>query len=253
MGCCAQRLSWVRHFATPWAVAHQAPLSMGLSRQEYWRGLPCPPPGGSFWPESNPEARSNPAVLQVDSLPLSHQGVPSLMYRYRNSWEHMWIDKRESKFTKEKAKLNSKHENSFKFVFGTQQQDTWYRIKHINAHQLTSIYNKETPLLMSHIISIRKGIYVFVSLCPEVNRQMAHRFSIFKIINIWVEQTHISIYSLLLSTYCGWGCKGTVKASFEGGSSHETTSFGSAYSSRELPLPPIWSLLSCIGRQIPYH
>ena len=32
-------------FATPWTVAHQAPLSMGFSRQEYWSGLPCPPPG----------------------------------------------------------------------------------------------------------------------------------------------------------------------------------------------------------------
>ena len=31
--------------ATPWAVAHQATLSMGFSRQEYWSGLPCPPPG----------------------------------------------------------------------------------------------------------------------------------------------------------------------------------------------------------------
>ena len=31
--------------ATPWTVARQAPLSMGLSRQEYWRGLPGPPPG----------------------------------------------------------------------------------------------------------------------------------------------------------------------------------------------------------------
>ena len=31
--------------ATPWTVAHQAPLSMGFSRQEYWSGLPCPPPG----------------------------------------------------------------------------------------------------------------------------------------------------------------------------------------------------------------
>ena len=30
--------------ATPWTTAHQAPRSMGLSRQEYWRGLPCPPP-----------------------------------------------------------------------------------------------------------------------------------------------------------------------------------------------------------------
>ena len=30
---------------TPWTVARQAALSMGLSRQEYWGGLPCPPPG----------------------------------------------------------------------------------------------------------------------------------------------------------------------------------------------------------------
>ena len=30
---------------TPWTVAHQAPLSMGFSRQEYWSGLPFPPPG----------------------------------------------------------------------------------------------------------------------------------------------------------------------------------------------------------------
>ena len=31
--------------ATLWTVAHQAPLSMGFSRQQYWSGLPCPPPG----------------------------------------------------------------------------------------------------------------------------------------------------------------------------------------------------------------
>ena len=38
-------LSHVRLFATPWAVAYQSPLSMGFSRQEYWSGLPFPPPG----------------------------------------------------------------------------------------------------------------------------------------------------------------------------------------------------------------
>ena len=42
---CAQVLSCVWLFATPWTVAHQAPLSMGSSRQEYWSGLPFPPPG----------------------------------------------------------------------------------------------------------------------------------------------------------------------------------------------------------------
>ena len=35
-------LNSVRLFATPWTVAHQAPLSVGFSRQEYWSGLPCP-------------------------------------------------------------------------------------------------------------------------------------------------------------------------------------------------------------------
>ena len=42
---CAYSLSPVRPFATPWPVAHQAPLSLGFSRQEYWSGLSCPPPG----------------------------------------------------------------------------------------------------------------------------------------------------------------------------------------------------------------
>ena len=38
-------LSHVQLFTTPWTVAHQLPLSMGFSRQEYWRGLPFPSPG----------------------------------------------------------------------------------------------------------------------------------------------------------------------------------------------------------------
>ena len=39
------RFSHVQLFATLWTVTHQASLSMGFSRQEYWTGLPCPPPG----------------------------------------------------------------------------------------------------------------------------------------------------------------------------------------------------------------
>ena len=42
---CAQLLGRVRLFATPWTVGHQAPLSMGFSRQEYCSGLPFLPPG----------------------------------------------------------------------------------------------------------------------------------------------------------------------------------------------------------------
>ena len=37
--------SCVQLFATLWTVAHQAPLSVGFSRREYWSGFPCPSPG----------------------------------------------------------------------------------------------------------------------------------------------------------------------------------------------------------------
>ena len=43
--CILSCFSHVQLFVTLWTVACQAPLSMGLSRQEYWSGLPCPPPG----------------------------------------------------------------------------------------------------------------------------------------------------------------------------------------------------------------
>ena len=41
---CVQWLSHVQFFEVPWTVVHQATLSMELSRQEYWSGLPFPPP-----------------------------------------------------------------------------------------------------------------------------------------------------------------------------------------------------------------
>ena len=43
MCCCLVAMS--DSFVTPWTVAHQAPLSMGFPRQEYWSGLPFPSPG----------------------------------------------------------------------------------------------------------------------------------------------------------------------------------------------------------------
>ena len=54
--------SCVELFATLWAaVALQAPLSMGLSRQEYWCGLPCPPQGDLLTQGSKPTSLMSPA------------------------------------------------------------------------------------------------------------------------------------------------------------------------------------------------
>ena len=58
-----------------WTVAHQAPLSMGFSTQEYWSGLPCPPPGDLANPEPEPASLLSPA-LQASSSPLVPPGKP---------------------------------------------------------------------------------------------------------------------------------------------------------------------------------
>ena len=52
--CVLSCYSHVWLFATPWTVAHQAPLSMGVSRQEYWSGLPRPSPGNLLTQGPNP-------------------------------------------------------------------------------------------------------------------------------------------------------------------------------------------------------
>ena len=62
--CVYKLLSHVGLFATPWTVTYQAPLSMGFSREEYWSGLPFPPPEELPDPGIKP---SSPA-LQADSL-----------------------------------------------------------------------------------------------------------------------------------------------------------------------------------------
>ena len=56
----------------------QAPLSMGFSRQKYWSGLPCPPPGDLPKPGIKPRS----SMLQADSLPSEPLGKPIFLYIY---------------------------------------------------------------------------------------------------------------------------------------------------------------------------
>ena len=65
-------LSRIRLFATPWTVAHQAPLSMGFSRQEYWSGLPFPSSGDL----PDPRIKLSSPALQADSLTSELPGKP---------------------------------------------------------------------------------------------------------------------------------------------------------------------------------
>ena len=60
--CLLSRFSHVQLFVTPWTVAHQAPLSVGFARQEYWSGLLCPPPGDLPDPGTEPTSFMSPAL-----------------------------------------------------------------------------------------------------------------------------------------------------------------------------------------------
>ena len=91
-------LSHVRLFVTPWIVAHQTPLSMGFSRQEYWSGLPCPPPGDLPNPGIRPVSLMPPALADgffTTSATWEAQGICtghlSLSTQMRAESESSWF------------------------------------------------------------------------------------------------------------------------------------------------------------------
>ena len=69
---------------TSWTVARQDPLSMEFSRQEYWSGWPCPPPGDLLDSGIRPVS----PALQTEFLPLSDWGSPlfSLVFLNQAIW-----------------------------------------------------------------------------------------------------------------------------------------------------------------------
>ena len=68
--------SHVQLFSILWTVAHQAFLSLGFPRQEYWNGLPFP----SLEVLPNAGIELKPPALQADSLLLSHRASPRLLH-----------------------------------------------------------------------------------------------------------------------------------------------------------------------------
>ena len=77
--CVLSRFCHVWLFVTLWTVAHQTPLSMEFSRQEYWSRLPCPPPEDLPNPGIKPESPVTPA-LQADSLCTEPAGKPICLW-----------------------------------------------------------------------------------------------------------------------------------------------------------------------------
>ena len=72
--CLLSSFSHIQIFATPWTAAHQAPLSMGFSRQEYWSELPFPLPGDL----------PNPGT---ESMPLTSPALAGGFFTNNATWE----------------------------------------------------------------------------------------------------------------------------------------------------------------------
>ena len=77
--CVLSHSSHVQLFVTPWTVAHQAPLSRGFSRQEYWSGLPCTPPGDLPDSGMEPVSLTSPALADKFFTTSATREAPVLM------------------------------------------------------------------------------------------------------------------------------------------------------------------------------
>ena len=81
--CMLNHSSPVWLFVTQWTVAHQAPLSMGFSRQEYWSGLPCPPPGDLPDPGTEP--------ISLMALPLAGRFFTTSTYGKQYMYMYIYV------------------------------------------------------------------------------------------------------------------------------------------------------------------
>ena len=89
------RFSHVWLFVTLWIVACQISLSLGFSRQEYWSGLPCPPPGDLHDPGIELESCVSPALQEPSGKPKYCISVSYFYYilvsgdNVRNKWQFL--------------------------------------------------------------------------------------------------------------------------------------------------------------------
>ena len=128
----------------PWTIAHKPPLTMVFFRQEYWSGLSFPPPGDL----PNPGIEPNLLHWQVDSLPLSYLGSPTLLiaasYSTLVSLSHC---------TLLRWKCCSV-EPSYSFLFPSGNRCSWmHPVLCLQIHLLPDVYHNYFSLLRSSFSS----------------------------------------------------------------------------------------------------
>ena len=112
----------VRLFATPWTAACQALLSMGFSRQEYWKVLPCPPPGHLNNPGMKPMSLAYPVLgvrfftTMYHPISVSRLGLGQSLVMVMEMKGHPQNSNTEWKRTAFKMGITPLHQHLYKYL-----------------------------------------------------------------------------------------------------------------------------------------
>ena len=128
--------SHVQLCATQWTTARQAPLFMGFSRQEYWSGLPCPPPGDIPDPGIKPASLRSPALageVFTTSAPqptprealISHAPIQNKKFTKKEMWRYFFGPRSQSWESKSRAVSDPGLEHWGPFPLPQLQSNMW--------------------------------------------------------------------------------------------------------------------------------
>ena len=157
--CVSSSLSCVRLCATPWTAAHQAPLSMEFSRQEYWSGLPFPSPGKWKWKWS--------CLVMSDSLrPVDCSPPSSSIHGILQTRILEWV--------------------AISFSRGSSRPRDWTQVSHIVGKHFNLCATREA-LLLQEIFPIHRSNLGFMH-CRQILYHLSHLPY-----NIHIRSSHIKL------------------------------------------------------------
>ena len=131
------RFSHIWLCVTLWTVVHKTPLSMGFSKQEYWSGLPCPPPGDL------PNPGVEPAPLMFPALGDGFFITSTTWKDLNDIGDFLWL-------CLLSVSLRPKEEKEYKVkskVYGAWTDSTWKRFLSLCDHTKSHLGNKFTQVM----------------------------------------------------------------------------------------------------------
>ena len=132
LACVLSRFSCVQFFSTLWTVIHQAPLSLGFSRQGYWSGIPSPLPGDLPNPGMNPSPlhlqhwQASSSALAPPGKPVNPLTLPLIGLLLGSEWETSILVSRVFEQQKKTTKNSFQGNEDVVAVFNLANRSTFF-------------------------------------------------------------------------------------------------------------------------------